>query len=119
MNIQALKMGKVQAILWIVYIGTGILIVQSIPTYGPGSTPVFATGEIVEMAVSGTKGMVMNSTCYRSIDGRKEPCTYDVRFSFGQLKTDVSLFGEDGFISTSPHFIVTGLKEFELRKVQE
>ena len=78
------------------------------------STPKFYGGEIVAMKAHGVRGMVVSNRC--PVNPR--PCTYSVRFSAMQARTNVSLFGSDGPIDTAPVALVSGIHEFELEIVE-
>ena len=84
------------------------------PTYGPPQTPAFANGQLVSMKAFGHTGMVISSYCPRSVDGRQFGCTYSVRFSAIQSRTDTRVFGSDGPIDVAPVALVNGIREYEL-----
>jgi len=73
------------------------------------SEPIFYDGQIVKMKLSGDRGMVVRSNCYKI-------CTYQIRFSSLQMNTDVSLFGSDGPINIAPVSLVRNVREFELEE---
>ena len=84
------------------------------PTYGPPQTPAFANGQLVSMKAFGHTGMVISSYCPRSVDDRQFGCTYSVRFSAIQSRTDTRVFGSDGPIDVAPVALVHGIREYEL-----
>lgn len=74
--------------------------------------PLFNDGQIVQMRLSGDRGMVVSHYCSH----RNETCNYSIRFSSLQMNTNVSLFGSDGAIDVAPVALVRGIKEFELER---
>ena len=84
------------------------------PTYGPPQTPAFANGQLVSMKAFGHTGMIISSNCPRSIGDRQFGCTYSVRFSAIQSRTDTRVFGSDGPIDVAPVALVSGIREYEL-----
>jgi len=79
----------------------------------PDPVPVFKGGQIVQMRLSGDKGMVVGHNCSRF----NQTCSYDIRFSSLQMNTNVSLLGSDGPINISPVALVRYIKEFELEGI--
>ena len=80
---------------------------------GACGDPSFVSGQMVQMKVSGARGMVVRVQCTLRI-----PCRYNVRFSALQLRTDSRLLGRDGPIEFAPVALVRGIRDFELKAVK-
>lgn len=74
------------------------------------TSPKFRSGEMVRMVAFDNHGMIVTTRCPL----KPRQCTYDVRFSAIQSRTNVSLFGKDGAIDVAPIALVRGIREFEL-----
>lgn len=75
-------------------------------------TAPFKVGDLVQAKVSGQLGYVVDVGCYPA------HCLYDVRFNANASRTNVSLFGKDEFVNNYPMVLITGLRDFELKKVR-
>ena len=76
---------------------------------GPKPEPVFSNGQYVASKLSGQRGQIVRTICYRGA----VQCRYLVRFIGLSITTQTSLFGPDGPVSTEPLSIVD-MYEFEL-----
>lgn len=106
---------------WFLVIATGLFVLSIIgaPIYIVGSRvypdPIFNDGQIVQMRLSGDRGMVVSHYCSH----RSTACSYSIRFPSLQMSTNVSLFGSDGPIDVAPVALVRNIKEFELERERE
>jgi hypothetical protein len=72
----------------------------------------FKVGDLVQARVSNQLGLVIAVWCY------KDHCLYDVRFNASGARTNTRMFSTDGMIANYPIVLVTGLRDFELRKAK-
>ena len=72
----------------------------------------FKVGDLVRSKVSNQLGLVIAVGCY------KDYCLYDVRFNASGSRTTTRLFGPDGMVANYPIVLITGLRDFELKKVK-
>lgn len=101
----------------VVGVGLYLLVSATKPKYGPAEVPSFHVGQMVKMKAFGHRGMVIRVSCPRSMDSFHYPCTYTVRFSAIQMKTNTRVFGSDGPIDVAPIAKISGLREYELQAV--
>ena len=72
----------------------------------------FTNGDFVESVLSGQRGQVTRVRCYKSTP------RYRVRFEIISAKTNVSLFGSDGPITSNP-FSTVWMELYELREATQ
>ena len=86
---------------------------------GPDYSPprAFAAGEMVELVLTGHKAQIIYvNYCEKSERKPNIVCTYDIRVYAPQSRTDVSLLGPDGPISSYVLSRIDYVREYELRK---
>lgn len=76
---------------------------------GPRPEPIYHQGQYVKSTLSGQRGQVMRTICYRG----SAQCLYSVRFIGLSITTQTAILGPDGPVSTEPLSIVD-MYEFEL-----
>jgi hypothetical protein len=79
----------------------------------------FSAGQMVEFVLTGHKAQIIHvNYCEKSKRKPHIVCTYEVRVFAPQTRTDVSLFGEDGPVSSNAISRVDYVREFELREAK-
>lgn len=76
--------------------------------------PAFRDGQMVQMKVSGSKGMIVYTRCFL-----RPTCRYTVRFPALQLRTSVKLLGRDGPIEFGTVTLLHRIHEFELEAIPD
>ena len=96
----------------LIFSGGLIWVIERASDFGPQALPIFHGGQMVKMRAFDAKGMVVGVRCPYLKYG--DQCTYSVRFSAIQMRTNVRLLGSDGPIDVVPVALVRGIREFEL-----
>lgn len=104
--------------LGVTIIGGAIYFTWSETRRGPAEIPIFFAGQMVKMKAFGTQGMIISVSCPASRGDHHYQCTYGVRFSAIQMRTDTHVFGADGPIDLAPIATVYGIRGYELEVVR-